>query len=117
MAGPGSYWFGDEERNEVLEVLADGHLSRYGDLADPRFKHKVYDLETEFAKFCGSHRALATSSGTASLLISLLALGLQDGDEVLVPGFTYVATYAAIVHARAVPVLVEVDESLTLDPV
>lgn len=117
MAGPGSYWFGDEERNEVLDVLAGGHLSRYGDLDDPQFKHKVYDLEMEFAQFCGSRRALATSSGTASLLISLLALGLQDGDEVLVPGFTYVATYAAIIHARAVPVLVEVDESLTLDPI
>jgi dTDP-4-amino-4,6-dideoxygalactose transaminase len=109
--------FGDEERAEVLAVLATGHLSRYGDLDDPNFTHKVYDLEQAFAQYCGSRHALATSSGTASLLISLLALGLQEGDEVLVPGFTYVATYAAIIHARAVPVLVEVDESLTIDPV
>lgn len=116
MAGPGSDWFGDEERAEVMEVLASGHLSRYGDLNSPRFAHKVYDLERAFAERCGSQHALAVSSGTASLLVALLALGLAEGDEVLVPGFTYVATYAAVIHARAVPVLVEVDESLTLDP-
>ena len=105
------------DREEVLAVLAGRHLSRYGDLDDPSFMHKVYDLEQAFAQYCRSRHALATSSGTASLLISLLALGLSEGDEVLVPGFTYVATYAAIIHARAVPVLVEIDESLTMDPI
>jgi len=100
----------------VLDVLQSGHLSRFGDLDDPRFKHKVYDLEREFAVFCGASHAVATNSGTSALLVSLHALGIGEGDEVLVPGFTYVATYGAIVHARAVPVLVEIDESLTIDP-
>jgi dTDP-4-amino-4,6-dideoxygalactose transaminase len=116
VVGPGADSFGDEERAQVLDVLAGGHLSRFGDLDDPRFKHKVYDLEREFATFCGSSYAVATNSGTTALLASLHALGIGEGDEVLVPGFTYVATYAAIVHARAVPVLVEIDESLTIDP-
>lgn len=116
MVGPGAVSFGEEERAQVLDVLQSGHLSRFGDLDDPLFKHKVYDLEHEFAAFCGASHAVATNSGTSALLVSLHALGIGEGDEVLVPGFTYVATYAAIVHARAVPVLVEIDESLTIDP-
>ncbi len=116
MAGPGAYSFGDEERNEVLDVLSSGHLSRYGDPADPGFKKKVYTFEQEFAKYCGAKYAVATNSGTASLLISLLALGIKQGDEVLVPGYTYVASVSAIVYTRATPVLVEIDESLTMDP-
>jgi dTDP-4-amino-4,6-dideoxygalactose transaminase len=99
-----------------MEVLESGHLSRYGSLDDLSFGHKVYSLEQEFAALCGSRHAVATSSGTGSILISLLALGIGPGDEVLVPGFTYVASIGAIVHARATPVLVEVDESLTMDP-
>lgn len=116
MAGPGAYYFGDEERNEVMDVLASGHLSRYGDPADPGFKKKVYTFEQEFAKFCGTKYAVATNSGTASLLIGLLALGIGSGDEVLVPGYTYVASISAIIHARATPVLVEIDESLNMSP-
>ena len=117
MPGPGADSFGDEERAEVLDVLASGHLSRYGDLNDPNFKHKVYDLELAFADFCGAAYALATNSGTSALLSALVALGVGSGDEVLVPGFTYVATYAAILQVGATPVLVEIDDSLTIDPV
>ena len=93
-----------------------GHLSRYGDEDDPTFRRKVYTLEREFAATCSVRHVLATTSGTASLLLGLLAAGIGEGDEVLVPGYTYVATIGAIVHARAVPVLVEVDDTLTLDP-
>ena len=116
MPGPGSDSFGDEERAEVLDVLEGGHLSRYGDEDDPSFRRKVYTLEREFAAKCSVRHVLATTSGTASLLLGLLAAGIGEGDEVLVPGYTYVATIGAIVHARAVPVLAEVDDSLTLDP-
>jgi len=116
LPGPGAYSFGDEERKEVLDVLESGHLSRYGSADDPGFRRKVITLEEEFADFCGVRHAVATSSGTGSLLIALLAAGVGAGDEVLVPGFTYVASIGAIVHARATPVLVEVDESLCIDP-
>ncbi len=116
MAGPGAYSFGDEERKEVMDVLSSGHLSRYGDSEDPGFKRKVYSFEQEFSKLCGTKYAVATNSGTASLLISLLALGIKQGDEVLVPGYTYVASLSAIIYARATPVLVEIDSSLTIDP-
>lgn len=116
MPGPGSYWIGEEEKKEVLEVLESGYLSRYGDLDDENFKRKVYTLEKEFAKYCGVSHALVTSSGTSSIVISLLALGLKPGDEIIVPAYTFVATYSACVFAGMVPVLTEIDESLNIDP-
>lgn len=117
MAGPGAYSFGDEERKEVMDVLESGHFSRYGSLDDPKFKHKVYSLEQEFAELTGAKHVIATSSGTNSLFIALLALGISEGDEVLVPGYTFVASIGSTIYSRATPVLVEVDESLTMDPV
>ncbi|MDD4872807.1 MAG: aminotransferase class I/II-fold pyridoxal phosphate-dependent enzyme, partial [Kiritimatiellae bacterium] len=116
MPGPGSYWLGEEERKEVLDVLESGYLSRYGDMKDPRFKHKVYTLEQEFAKYIGVPHALTTSSGTSALMISVLAMGIKPGDEIIVPAYTFVATYSAIIFARAVPVLCEIDSSLNIDP-
>lgn len=114
MAGPGSYWIGAEEQQQVLEVLASGHLSRYGDLDDPKFTRKVFTLEKEFARYVGTPYALATSSGTGALMCCLLGLGLKPGDEVIVPAYTFVATYSAAVFLGIVPVLCEIDESLIL---
>lgn len=116
MPGPGAYWFGKEEKNAVMEVMQSGYLFRYGSENDPKFLHKVSDLEKEFARYCGANYALATSSGTSSLLVSLLALKLKPGDEVIVPAYTFVATYSACIFAGLVPVLAEIDESLSLDP-
>jgi len=116
MPGPGAYWFANEEKEAVMEVMNSGYLFRYGDKDDPKFLHKVLTLEKEFASYCGTSYALATSSGTSSLLVSLIALGLQPGDEVIVPAYTFVASYSACIFAGLVPVLAEIDESLSLDP-
>jgi dTDP-4-amino-4,6-dideoxygalactose transaminase len=116
MPGPGSYWIGKEERDAVLAVLESGHLSRYGDLNDPRFTHQVYSLEQEFAQYIGVPHVLATSSGTSALICAMLAVGLKPGDEVIVPAYTFVATYTAAIFIGVVPVLAEIDASLTLDP-
>lgn len=116
MPGPGSYWIGKEELDEVMDVMSSGHLSRYGQLNDPAFKRKVYTLEREYAKYIGVNHCVATSSGTSALLISLLALGIESGDEVIVPGYTFVASYSAIIFVGGVPILTEIDESLTIDP-
>jgi dTDP-4-amino-4,6-dideoxygalactose transaminase len=116
MAGPGSYWIGEEERREVLDVLGTGYLSRYGDLDDPRFKHKVYTLEKEFGRYLGVPYALATSSGSSALMCSLAAVGLKPGDEVIVPAYTFVASYTTAIFLGLVPVLCEIDESLTMEP-
>jgi 8-amino-3,8-dideoxy-alpha-D-manno-octulosonate transaminase len=116
MAGPGAYWYGKEEIDAVMEVIKAGYLFRYGSETDPKFLHKVANLEKEFAKYCGTKYALATSSGTASLVSSIMASGIQPGDEVIAPAYTFVASYSALIFAGAVPVLAEIDDSLTLDP-
>ena len=116
MPGPGAFWIGNEEKREVAEVLDSGYLFRYGNLNDPRFKAKVYTLEEEVARYCGVRHAVATSSGTSALLISLQALGIRPGDEVICPAYTFVASYTSVIAAGGLPVLAEIDDSLTLDP-
>jgi dTDP-4-amino-4,6-dideoxygalactose transaminase len=116
MPGPGAYLFGEEERKEALDVLDTGYLSRYGQESDPRFKHKVVTLEQEFARKIGVKHALATNGGTSSLMAALVALGVGRGDEVIVPGYTFVASISAVIAVGGTPILAEVDESLTLDP-
>jgi len=116
MAGPGSHWIGQDEVRELLEVMSSGYLFRYGGLDDPRFKHKVYSLEQEFASRCGVRYALATSSGSAALVCALKAIGIGDGDEVIVPAYTFIASYSSVIFAGGIPVLAEIDDSLSLDP-
>lgn len=116
MPGPGAYWLGKEEIDSVMEVMQNGYLFRYGSENDPKFLHKVSTLEKEFARYNRVNYALATSSGTSSLLVSLIAMGLKPGDEIIVPAYTFVATYSACIFAGCIPVLAEIDESLSLDP-
>jgi dTDP-4-amino-4,6-dideoxygalactose transaminase len=116
MPGPGFEWIGKEEEAEVLDVLRGRWLFRYGDEKDPAFKRKVKKLEEMVEAKFGTKHALAVSSGTSALVTALSALGIGPGDEVIVPGYTFIASISSIISARAVPVLAEVDESLTLDP-
>jgi dTDP-4-amino-4,6-dideoxygalactose transaminase len=116
MAGPGIDLIGQAEIDEVLEVLRSRHLSRYGQADDPTFGAKVHHLEQAVAELTGVRYALGVNSGTSALWCAFAALKLGPGDEVIVPGFTYVASISAIVYAGALPVLAEVDASLNLDP-
>ncbi len=116
MPGPGFEWIGKEEEQEVLDVLRSRWMFRYGDEKDPAFKRKVKTLEELVEKGFSVRHALAVTSGTAALITALSALGIGPGDEVIVPGYTFIASISSIIIARAVPVLAEVDESLTLDP-
>ncbi|MDO5552547.1 MAG: DegT/DnrJ/EryC1/StrS family aminotransferase [Planctomycetia bacterium] len=116
MPGPGAYWIGEEEKKEINEVVDSKYWFRYGNMKDPNFKHKVFDLEQELCQKFQCQHALATTSGTASLLVSLLALGVKPGDEVIVPAYTFVASYTSIIFAGGVPVLTEINDSLTIDP-
>lgn len=114
--GPGSYIIGEEERAEVLDVLDRGSLFRYGKEDDPRYLHKCVDFERLLEKTLNVKHALATTSGTASLMAALAALEIGQGDEVIVPGYTFIATMSAVRLCGAMPVLAEIDESLTIDP-
>jgi len=116
MPGPGAYLVGDVERREVEEVLSSGYLSRYGKADDVRFKKKVVTLEKRFASIMGTKYALAVSGGTGALMAALVGMGVGPGVEVLVPGYTFVASITAVIAVGGIPVLTEIDESLTMDP-
>ena len=116
MPGPGMDIIGKEEKEALLEVIESGYLYRYGDLQNPKFKAKVWSLEQDFAKYTKASYALAVNSGTSALLTALWALKIGPGDEVIVPGYTFIASITSIIFARAIPILAEVDDTLTLDP-
>ena len=111
---PGGLEIGEEEKKELMEVIERKYLFRY--YGPEEFPSKVRELEIEFAKKMGSKHALAVNSCTSALITSLIACGVGPGDEVILPGYTFFASCAAIVAAKAIPVIAEVDETLTLDP-
>jgi len=92
--------FGDAERRAILEPLETGWV-----VQGP----KVAEFERLFAQSAGCSLALATSSCTTALQISLQALGVGPGDEVIVPAFTWIATANVVVHQGATPVFVDID--------
>ncbi|MBU0673748.1 MAG: DegT/DnrJ/EryC1/StrS family aminotransferase [Proteobacteria bacterium] len=113
---PGFEVFGEEEKKEILEVLETGVLFRYEFPEQRRGVYKVRSFEENFARYCGVGYAQAVTSGTAALKVALAALGVGPGDEVITQSFTFVATWEAIFDVGAVPVFVEVDETLNMDP-
>jgi dTDP-4-amino-4,6-dideoxygalactose transaminase len=117
MPGPGWYFIDGEEERLVAEVIGSRELSRYRfDQGPDDAPSMVWHFEREVERYLGVPHCLGTNSCTTALLTALSALGIGPGDEVIVPGYTFIASIAAIVYARAVPVLAEVDDSLTLDP-
>ncbi len=116
MPGPGSLLVGQEEIDEVIEVLRSGFLNRYGPDADPTFMAKVRTLEESVARRLSTRYAVAVNSGTSALSVILAGLAIGAGDEVVVPGFTFIASMSAIVYAGALPVLAEIDDTFNLDP-
>ena len=114
---PGYEWFGNEERKEVNDVMETGILMRYGFDAQRKGIWKSKELETEICNYFGCEYAQLVSSGTAALTTAMVAMGIGYGDEVIIPSFTFVASFEAILSVGAIPVLTDVDESLTLDPI
>ena len=108
--GPGSYVFGEEEKKELMDVINAGSLFRYGTIGVDGFQGKVAQFEIEMAKLLGHKHVVATNAGTSSLLACLAALGIGMGDEVIVPGYTFIASISTIVMMNAIPVLVEIDD-------
>jgi dTDP-4-amino-4,6-dideoxygalactose transaminase len=98
----------EEELQEVHRVLQSGHLSQGA---------KVVEFERMVAAQTGARHAFATSSCTTALHISLVVLGIGEGDEILVPDFTFPATANVVVQQGAVPVLVDVQlDTYNIDP-
>ena len=95
-----------EVDHAVLDCLAKGRLT---------LKEDVWDLEKNIAQYVGTKYAVGVNSGTDALFLSLLALGIGPGDEVITVSNTFIATIQAIVHTGATPVLVDVGDDELMD--
>ena len=110
---PGYEFIGKEEREAIDEIFTKnkGMLYRYG-----TDKSRVKAFETVFQEQFKIKYAHAVSSGTAALKLSLQALGVKPGDEVITQAHTFIATVEAICEVGATPVIANIDKSLNMDP-
>jgi dTDP-4-amino-4,6-dideoxygalactose transaminase len=104
------YIVGEEEIEAVAQVIRSGRLFRYG------VGQECDRFEARYAEYLGVEHCALTASGTYGLTAALIGLGVGPGGEVLVPAHTYMATATAVLAAGAIPVIVDIDDSLTLDP-
>ena len=110
---PGAHYFGEEEVAAASRVIrAQSPFRYYG----PNFQREVGQLEEEFASYIGTEHCLCVSHGTAALQVAIAAMGVGPGDEVLVPGYFWVSTVSAVIRSGAIPRLVDVDDSFSMDP-
>ena len=99
---------GEAEKEAVMAVMDSGMMAQ-----GPR----VAEFEKAFAQFCGAKHGVATSNGTTSLHLSLLAAGVTPGDEVITTPFSFFATGSTIVMCGAIPVFADIDpDTFNLDP-
>ncbi|MEA1984384.1 MAG: DegT/DnrJ/EryC1/StrS family aminotransferase [Euryarchaeota archaeon] len=98
----------DDIRSAVEQVLDSGRFIKGNDLRQ---------FEQEFAEFCNTEYAVGVSSGTSAILLTMMALGIKKGDEVIVPSHTFIASASPAKFLGATPVYVDVDpETYTIDP-
>lgn len=109
----GTHHMDEQEVEAASRVLQSKSLFRYYGLD---LQNEVSELEKEFSAYTGADYALATASGSTALQVALGALGVGPGDEVIIPGYFWVATVGAVVRSGAIPVLVDSDDSFSLDP-
>jgi perosamine synthetase len=99
---------GEEEIRSVVDTLRSGWLTTGS---------RTKQFEENFARWVGARHAIAVNSGTAALHLALEAIGVQEGDEVLVPTMTFAATAEVVIYCRARPILVDCEpDTLNIDP-
>jgi 8-amino-3,8-dideoxy-alpha-D-manno-octulosonate transaminase len=110
---PGIHHIDEEEINAVTQVLKNQSPFRfYG----PKPTFEARQFEEEFARYVGMNYCVAVSNGTTALQVALSALKVGPGDEVIMPGYFWVSTAGAVVRLGAIPVLADVDDSMSMDP-
>jgi len=104
------YIIGDKEIEAIAESIRSGNVFRYeiGGQCDA--------FEQRYAEFLGVRHAHMTASGSNALSAAIIAMGIGPGDEVLIPSHTYMATALAVISAGAIPVIVDIDETITISP-
>ena len=104
------YIIGQEEIDAVARIVRSKELFRYG------VGHECERFETRYAAFLGAKHFSLAASGSYALTAAMIGLGIGPGDEVLVPAHTYMASATSVLAAGAIPVIVDIDESITIDP-
>ncbi len=102
---------GKEEAEAVARVLETGELFRVNTALQEAEK-----FDKEFSEVIGTEYSILLSSGTGALMAALAGLGIGPGDEVIVPGYTFMASASAVLAVGAIPVLAEINETMTIDP-
>lgn len=108
------YQIGEEEIAAARRVIESRQLFRYSMGGS---ETETAQMEREWAEKVGAKYCIGVTSGTASLICALAGMGIGAGDEVIVPGYTFIASALAVLAVGGIPIIAEVDESLTLDPV
>ena len=116
---PGFEVFGKEEREAIAEIfeLNGGIIFAHGFDAMRNDVYRVREYENAFSNAMNAKYGQAVSSGTAAIKVALKALGVGPGDEVITQAYTFVATVEAIFETGATPVIVDIDDTLNMDPV
>jgi dTDP-4-amino-4,6-dideoxygalactose transaminase len=105
------YRIGKEEISEIQKLIESGDIFR-----STSKLQEANNFEREWAEKVGTRYSLLVSGGTGALICALVGLGIGPGDEVIVPGYTFMASALAVLAVGAIPVICEVDDSLTMDP-
>lgn len=110
--------FDEAEESALVEVLRSGKWWRYAyNESKGESGSKVAEFQQAFARFQGASFGVACANGTAALEVSLKALGVGPGDEVIVPAYTFVATATAVLMVNAIPIFADIDyDTFNLDP-
>src|SRR5437016_11384881 len=112
---PGGMEIGEEELHALERVIRSRNLFRYYGVGEG--PNEVASFELELAAHMGAAHALCVNAGSSALICGLIGSGVGRGDEVILPAYTWNATANAVLATGALPVLAEVDDSLTIDPV
>jgi dTDP-4-amino-4,6-dideoxygalactose transaminase len=104
------YVVGQEEIEALTRVVTSKAMFRYG------IGHECERFEARYAAYLGAKHVALAASGTNALVAAMTAIGIGPGDEVLVPAHTYMASATSVLAVGAIPVIVDIDESITIDP-
>jgi dTDP-4-amino-4,6-dideoxygalactose transaminase len=104
------YQVGEEEIDAVTRVIRSGALFRYG------VGHECARFEARYAEHLGVRHFALAASGSNALAAAMTAVGLGPGDEVIIPSHTYMATATSVLTVGAIPLIVDIDETITIDP-
>lgn len=108
----GTNYIGKEEEQAAIEVIRSQSLFRYD---GPDLLRKTEKFEGELQEYLGAENVIACSSGAAALKMSCVALNIGYGDEVIMTAFTYIASAGAVLSCGAIPVFVDIDETMNID--